>query len=431
LKQKFPYKQSFQSSGTTPAMGSTRFLPIPKPALKQYKMEVEDELHRILSWWMGMTVDTVHGGFIGKMDHDNKIFSKAPKGSVLNSRILWAFSAACNASKKKEYLAIAERAFTYIVEHFIDKEYGGVYWIVDYAGKPLETKKQIYSLAFLIYGMAEFFKASANEHAKQIAIDLYRAVCKNSYDCEFGGYVEALTRDWKQLDDLRLSEKDANEKKSMNTHLHMLEAFTALYRIWRDDDLRKKIFELVRIFKDRIIDPSTYRLGLFFDEHWNSRSNIVSYGHDIEAAWLLTEAAESIGDEDLLVEVNAVSVKMASAVVEGLDSDGGLWYEYDRDQRHLTKQKHSWPQAEAMVGFFNAWTLTFDERLLTHSIRAWHFVKDYIIDENLGEWYWGVHEDHSPMLKEEKVGIWKCPYHNTRACLEISRRVDNILNSTK
>jgi mannobiose 2-epimerase len=391
--------------------------------LEQYKKEMENELRQILSWWMQMAMDERNGGFYGKIDHNNKIYPEAPKGSVLNSRILWSFSSAYNLTGNKEYLKIAERAFNYLTEYFIDKEFGGVYWTVNFKGEPLDTKKQIYASAFAVYGLSEYYQSSGNEKSKEAAIELYNTILKYSHDEYHGGYIEALTRDWKAIEDLRLSAKDANEKKSMNTHLHLLEAFANLYRIWRDESLRQRVIELVRIFLNQIIDRKTHHLILFFDEEWNPRSNIISYGHDIEAAWLVQEAAEIVEDNLLLEEVKAISVQVTEAAAKGLDEDGGLWYEYDVSQQHLIRQKHSWPQAEAMIGFLNAWQISGDQKFLKQSMHSWEFVKEYMLDRNLGEWYWGVNADHSPMKQEEKLGIWKCPYHNSRACIEIINRI--------
>ena len=396
--------------------------------LEQYRREMEIELKEILSWWESMAVDKGNGGFVGKIDHGNRIDAEAPKGSVLNSRILWAFSSAYQLTGNKQYLSMANRAFEYFARHFIDGQFGGVYWTVDSMGNPLDTKKQIYASAFAVYGLSEYYRATGEGNSKQLAIDIYNDAVSHSYEEKFGGYVEAFTRDWKALGDLRLSPKDANEKKSMNTHLHLVEAFTNLYRAWNDGNVKQRVAELVNIFLDHIVDQRTHHLTLFFDDAWNPRSHTISYGHDIEAAWLLQEAVDTIGHDSLLVKVKSISTKLAVAAAEGLDADGGLWYEYDTDAGYLIKQKHSWPQAEAMIGFFNAWQNTGDQKFYDRSVQSWKFVKQYMRDKDLGEWYWGVNDDHSPMVEQDKAGLWKCPYHNSRACIEIIKRIDSVLN---
>lgn len=395
-----------------------------KEVLDKYKEEVKQELENILAYWIKYTIDLQNGGFYGKIDHLNKIEEKAPKGSVLNSRILWAFSAAYNQTAKPVYLQTAERAFKYIMNYFVDKQFGGVFWTVDYRGNPADTKKQIYALAFAIYGLSEYYKASKDERAKQLAIDLFKVIVERSYDKINGGYFEAFTREWKETQDLRLSGKDANEKKSMNTHLHILEAFANLYSIWPDKTLKQKIAGLINNFFDHIIDTKTDHLILFFDEYWVSKSNIISYGHDIEVAWLLQEAAEIIQDETLVQKVKKRCVKVASAAAEGLDNDGGLWYEKDLTENYLIKEKHWWPQAEAMIGFYNTYQITGKIDFLNKSLNSWEFIKNYILDKDNGEWFWGVKNDYSPMQQEDKAGIWKCPYHNGRACMEILKRID-------
>ena len=392
--------------------------------LQQFKEDLENDLQSILDFWQTKTIDDLNGGFFGQIDNDNKIIVEAPKGSLLNSRILWIFSAAYNLTKEGSYLTTSERAFEYLRDYFIDKEYGGVYWTVDYKGNPLDTKKQVYALAFAVYGLSEFYISSKNEEAKKLAIELYNNVLKYSYDKENGGYIEALARDWKEIADLRLSKKDANEKKSMNTHLHLLEAFANLYRSSTDEKLEEKISELIYIFLNHIIDPETHHLVLFFDEKWNPKSPIVSYGHDIEAAWLIEEAGKIIGNESLLEQVKNQSVNLAIAASDGLDTDGGLWYEYDLEKDDLVKEKHSWPQAEAMVGFFNAWQITKVERFLNRSLASWNFIQQHILDKKNGEWFWGINADNT-LMNEDKVGIWKCPYHNIRACMELTKRIEN------
>lgn len=394
--------------------------------LKEYKSELSAELESILNYWMEHTPDEKNGGFIGKADNTNKIDFEAPKGSVLNARILWSFSAAYNLTGKPEYARYANRAFDYILEYFIDKEHGGVFWTVDYTGKPLDTKKQVYAIAFTIYALSEYYVASGIEKSRKLAIELFTLLVDKSFDKAHTGYFEAFGRDWTETGDLRLSAKDANEKKTMNTHLHVLEAFTNLFRIWPDNSLKNHIQLLIGNFLDHIIDKNNSHLILFFDENWNQKSDIVSYGHDIEAAWLLLEAAEVIDDFNLIAKTEQSAINMALASTEGLDSDGSLFYESEPSHHKLIREKHWWVQAEAMVGFFNAWQLTGSKQYLQHSIDAWEYTKSKILDKKYGEWLWGIDEEGNIMQSEDKVGIWKCPYHNSRACIEIVKRISNF-----
>ena len=393
---------------------------------RDFKQEITAELTNILQYWMSHTVDESNGGFIGRIDNDNTIYAQAPKGSVLNARILWAFSAAYRTTNNKAYLKMAQRAYAYIQDYFIDKEYGGVFWSVDYKGNPLDTKKQIYALAFTLYACSEYYQCTGMEEAKQTAIALYERIQQYSYDDKRGGYWEAFARNWEPMEDNRLSDKDANEKKTMNTHLHILEAYTNLYRIWPDEKLAVHQRELLTDFMQHILNQQTGHLHLFFDENWEVKGDTISYGHDIEASWLLLEAAEVLKDTTLITQCKKVAVKMVGAVVEGLDTDGGLWYEYEPTTAQLVRQKHWWPQAEAMIGFVNAWQISKEEKYLQYALNSWQFVKQYILDKKEGEWFWGIQKDHSIMKQEDKVGIWKCPYHNTRACMEIMKRVENF-----
>jgi cellobiose epimerase len=389
--------------------------------LVRLKEELEKELTNILHYWMHHAVDEQCGGFYGKIDNDNKVDINAPKGVVLNARILWAFSAAYNYSKEKSYLAIADRAFKFLINRFFDAKYNGFYWSIDKDGNIIDDKKQVYGIAFCLYGFSEYYKATSNSKALQHAKDCYTGIEQYSFDKDKGGYLEAFTRNWEPIKDLRLSAKDANEKKTMNTHLHVLEAYANLYRVWNDEKLRNSIRLLLENFIEHIINSNTGHLHLFFDEDWNIKGDIVSYGHDIEAAWLLLEAAEIISDDELVEKLKKLSIKMTVAAAEGLDIDGGLWYELEHGK--LVAQKHSWPQAEAMVGFFNAWQLTTDEKYLHYVLNNWQFIQQYILDKENGEWFWGVNRDHTIMEGQDKAGFWKCPYHNSRACLEIIKRI--------
>lgn len=389
---------------------------------RQLITELDQELKQILQFWMQHAPDLEQGGFYGSIDNNNTPDKEAPKGSVLNARILWTFSAAYNYEPHAGYLAIANRAFAYIINHFTDKQFGGIYWSVDSKGQPLDTKNQVYALAFVIYACSEYYKCNQSPAAMNLALQLYRLIQQHSYDEQRGGYLEAFTRDWKPLGDLRLSAKDANEKKTMNTHLHVLEAYTNLYRIWPQPELALYIERLLYNFDEHIIDRETGHLGLFFDDDWQPRSDTISFGHDIEAAWLLYEAAEEIDHAELMEKMKQNALLLAESAGDGLDADGGLWYEFEPQHDRLIKEKHWWPQAEAMVGFFLAWQLSGFSGFREQVHGSWQFIKRLLKDKDNGEWYWGVDENGEPMPGQDKAGFWKCPYHNGRACLEMVKR---------
>lgn len=390
---------------------------------QELKASLEMELTAILSYWMKYTPDNAYGGFYGKLGNDNIPVPEAPKGAVLNARILWTFAAAYNHTLNPLYLATANRAYNYFNAHFIDHTYGGVYWTVDHTGRPAETKKQVYAIAFALYAYSEYYKATGHPEVLTAAISLYNSIEQHSFDPVHDGYFEAFTRNWQEIADLRLSAKDANEKKTMNTHLHVVEAYANLYTVWPDEQLRTQIQRLLQLFYDRIIDRKSGHLHLFFDEQWQVKGNNISYGHDIEASWLLQEAAEIIGHTTLTAHYKELALVIVNATLqEGTDKDGGLWYEYETTPKHLVEEKHWWPQAEALVGFINAWQLQPHGPYLQHAQNTWHFIEQHIIDKTNGEWFWGVYKNYA-LIPEDKAGLWKCPYHNARACLEGLKRL--------
>ena len=390
------------------------------------KREMQEVLQQnILRFWLDKMQDRERGGFYGRIDGHEQLHAEAEKGAILNARILWAFSAAYRVLGEREYLEAAQRARQYLVAHFIDPDYGGVYWSVDCEGRPLDTKKQFYAIGFALYGLSEFVRATGDGEALEQAIALYRCIEEHALDHEYNGYIEAMTRDWQPIADMRLSELDANFPKSQNTHLHIIEPYTNLYRVWKSAELKASLRNLIDIFTDRILNPATHHLDLFFDMNWTRGAGALeSYGHDIECSWLIHEAALVLGDADVLKKVEPVVRMVAQASEKGLNADGSMVHEANLDTGYVDSDLHWWVQAEAVVGFFNLWQHFHDEAALEKANHCWQYIKDNLIDYENGEWYWSRHKDGRLNLDDDKAGFWKCPYHNSRMCLEIMERTE-------
>ena len=383
----------------------------------------------ILRFWQEQMVDYRQGGFYGRIDGYNVLHPDAEKGAVLNARILWTFAAAARVLNNTPYRILAARAYDYLMQWFMDREQGGVYWSLNADGTPLDTKKQTYAIAFAIYGLAEYVRLTNNQEALNAAIRLFEDLEAHAYKwdnekmskCK-NGYVEALTRNWQPIADMRLSEKDENGVFTMNTHLHVLEAYTNLYRVLKNvqrDDVQgtkeritKQLRTLIDIFANRIFDPATGHLMLFFDEKWQPSNTHTSPGHDIEAAWLLHEALEVLGDEELLNQTLPVIHSLAQAAEDD-----------------IMDEKEWWCYAEAVVGYIDQWKLYQDEKPIESNINlelaetAFHYIQTHLMDRENGEWFWTILPDGTPDRTHDKAGFWKCPYHNSRMCIEIIERL--------
>ncbi len=424
--------------------------------LNEVRQELTDD---ILPFWMEKMTDSGRGGFYGRIDGGDTLHADAPKGAILNARILWTFSAAYRILRRPEYLDTATRAKRYIIDRFYDNDFGGVYWSLDADGNPLDTKKQIYAQGFAIYGLSEYARATGDDEALDYAIRLFCLIEEHSFDRGRNGYVEAFMRDWSVIGDMRLSDKDENASKTMNTHLHILEPYANLYRVWKDARLERQLRNMIGLFTDKIMNRETSHLDLFFDDDWHTRGDIVSYGHDIEASWLIHEAALVLGDKALLKEIEPVIVNIARAADEGLNPDGSLIYEQtsgrvdkqtsgqadERTSRHGTdgepaggqgeapcqpvtctsstdKELHWWVQAENVVGHVNLYQHFGDEAALDTAVKCWQFIKNCLVDREHGEWHWSLMPDGTVNRRDDKAGFWKCPYHNGRMCMEIIER---------
>ena len=390
--------------------------------LQILKKDFEDELKgNILPFWMNEVYDPGRRTFFGRITNDGKKYPDAPLSAVMVTRILWTFSSAYRLYPKEEYKKMADEAFRILQEMFWDDVNGGIYWSVAPDGNVLDSRKQFYAQAFFIYALSEYYLAFDEEFSKQIAISVFMLIEKYAWDLDNGGYIEARSADWQEAHDQRLSEKEMDVKKTMNTHLHILEAYTNLYRIWKTDDLERQLLQIMYIFLETILDPQTHHFKLFFDEDWTVRSETVSYGHDIEGSWLLYEAASVLKYDGIIEKSDMAVMQMAdTAAREGLGKEGGMHNE--KEGETLQEQYDWWPQAEAVIGFFNAYQLTQDDWYLNLANQSWEFIKKYIIDRKNGDWFWGVNSRLMP-LDNDKVNGWKAPYHNGRMCMEMIRRI--------
>ena len=391
--------------------------------------QLKSELTKnILPYWMGRVPDP-DGGMYGRITGDDIVDPSAPIGNIMTARVLWTFASAYRLFKDsgdpasaKQYLEMAVMARNLIINRFYDPEFGGTYWSLNPDQTPLDTKKQIYAIAFTIYGLAELNRATGDGKALEYAIKMFNSIEEHSFDAVRGGYFEAFTREWAEIEDMRLSDKDANESKTMNTHLHVLEAYTCLYRVWKNPLLEERLRELISVFEQHIIGSDGH-LKLFFDNDWNCGYETVSYGHDIEASWLLHEAALVLGDAEVLERVEALVPRIAEAAGEGFTHEGGMIYEKHGPEGHADGDRHWWVQAETVVGYFNLWDHFGSQEGLEKALTCWEFIKGNLVDKEKGEWFWSIREDGSVNIEDDKAGFWKCPYHNGRMCMEIIERL--------
>lgn len=375
-------------------------------------------MQRIVPFWKKLR-DDEHGGYYGYMDFDLQVDKEYEKGCILNSRILWFFSNAYLTLKEKELLDEADHAYLFMKNYCKDPENGGVFWSVTYDGKVADSTKHTYNQAFAIYALSSYYEASGKEEVLEFARELFRIIestCTDDY-----GYLESFTGDWQPEENDKLSENGLMADKTMNTLLHVLEAYTELYRVAPSKEVEQALKKILREFQSKVYNEETHRLEVFFDEKMNTISDLYSYGHDIEASWLLDRAAEVLKDQKILEETNAYTTQIAAEVYEQALQNGAMNNECFHGVVDTTRVW--WVQAEAMVGFYNCYEKTGEEKYLRITEDLWKYIKDYIIDKREGsEWFWDLNIDGKPESKKPIVEPWKCPYHNGRMCMEMIRR---------
>lgn len=384
--------------------------------------QVKDELvNHIIPFWNGMR-DDENGGFYGYMGFDLKLDKKADKGVILHSRILWFYSNAYLTLKDEKLLDYAKHAYEFIRDKCVDHDYGGVYWMVDYKGNPKDDMKHTYNIAFAVYALSCYYRASKNKEALDLAYNLFYDIEENALD-EYG-YMEAFDREWNLVDNEALSENGLHADKTMNTILHLIEAYTELLLAQDNRDVEYKLKFLLGQMKKIVYTPETNALKVFFDTEFNVVGDIHSYGHDIEATWLMDRACDVIGNEKIKEEFSKMNLKIAYNIKNIAVEDGAVNNERENDK--IDRKRVWWVQAESVVGFINAYQHSGDEEFLHSAKSVWEYIQSDIIDKREGsEWYSEVSFEHKPHDFKEIVGPWKCPYHNGRMCMEvISRGVD-------
>jgi len=428
------------SRGADTPAGAVRPAPIVAADWQAYTASAEKELREnILPFWLKYARNVERGGFHSFIGEDMKVIDTLPRGCLLTSRILWTFSAAFQRYHDPAYGEMARWAYRDLVDNFLDKQHGGFFWTITPDGQPLDAHKQVYGQVFALYALSEFYRATSEKPALDHAIALYRLLEANAADPKNGGYFDSLTRDWhretKTADNLL-----GDAPKSQNSHIHILEGYTNLLRLWPDHGLHQRLHALVELTMTRILNPRTHHLVLFMQDDWTPIGDEISYGHDIELSWLLVEAAEVLGDPVLLTRARQEAVAIAQVTdAEGTDRDGGVYIE-GNPRGPTNTNKEWWEQAEAAVGFLNAFEISGDPAQAARSLRSWKFIQDKFVDRQNGDWHNTLRRDGSVIMTAKardgrtypsaKLSLWKCPYHNSRACMEIIDRVDVVTTVT-
>ncbi len=385
------------------------------------KEEIKDQLvSSIIPFWKNLR-DDEFGGYYGYMGYDLKLDKKAEKGCILNSRITWFFSNAYTLLKDESLLKEADHGYAFLKDHCIDKENGGIYWSMKYDGTPLDTTKHTYNQAFCIYALSSYYEASGKKEALDLAKQLFHMIEEKCTDDQ--GYLEAFTRDFKPESNEKLSENGVLAEKTMNTLLHVLEAYTELYRVSRDEEVKEKLKWIMDVFAEKVYNPKLKRQEVFFDKNYNSIIDLHSYGHDIETAWLMDRSLEILDDDAYTKKLSPITKALTENIYNVAFDGHSLSNECDKGV--VDTNRVWWVQAETVIGFLNGYEKDPSKTEYKEAAEAtWQFIKDYVIDKRPGsEWFWLVRQDGTPVEGEPIVEPWKCPYHNGRMCMEVIRRL--------
>lgn len=377
----------------------------------------------IIPFWKNLRDDR-YGGFYGYMNYDLKIDKEADKGCILNSRILWFFSNAYLLLKEESLMKEAVHAYRFMQEKCMDHKNGGIYWAMTFDGKPLETIKHTYNQAFAIYALASYYDASCDQEALKTAMDLFELIegkCRDEM-----GYLEAFDEKFNEIDNEKLSENGVIAEKTMNTLLHVFEAYTELYRVSKEEKVRICLEEMLNTFSEKVFNPKLRRQEVFFDQKLNSILDLHSYGHDIETAWLIDRGLEVLGTQGEHGRIGEITAILTDEIYKVAFDGHSLANEAEKGV--VNEDRIWWVQAETVVGFLNGFLKnTNDVKYLTAASDTWEFIKEYLWDKRKkSEWFWKVTKEGVAASEKPIVEPWKCPYHNGRMCFEVIRRIENV-----
>ncbi len=373
---------------------------------------------RLIPFWLALR-DDERGGFYGYMGHDLAVDKAAEKGCILNSRILWFFSRCAKYLRRGDCLGAADHAYRFLRDRFVDREFGGVYWSVDAAGRPLDDSKHTYCQSFAVYALAAYYETIGNREALDLARSLFRVIQERCRDA--GGYLEAFDRQFRPVSNEKLSENGVMASRTMNTLLHVFEGCAGLYQAAPDPAVERAMREILTIYREKVYNPVLKRQEVFFDGDYRSLIDLTSYGHDIESSWLMDWGCDLLGDGELSAQIHAIDSALAENVYEAAFRGRSVANECERGTVDATRVW--WVQAEAVLGFVNRWEKKpSDTHFLNAAEDVFRHIQTVQTDPRSGEWFWAVDEQGRPDPSRPMVSPWKCPYHNGRMCLELIRR---------
>lgn len=395
-----------------------------QPVLAAHLPLWQRELHSLAAWWRQVAQDP-RGGFYGEVGLNNQPVAQAPRGLIHNARILYFFSRLAQHTGDAAYEQSATHAYSYLADHFADPVQGGYFWQLDARGHCLDGRKHLYAQAFALYGLSAYYQLTQRQEVLAQALHLFNRLETVAQDHQYGGYLECFSETWQPLADTRLCEAAPMAAKTLNTHLHLLEAYSALAAASGDSAVRSSLARLVGVFCEHIVDGLGGHLRMFMARDWRDCSESISFGHDIEASWLLAQALDQAGEPSLLARYGQLPQQLAEAsLMQAWSPRGGI-----RDEQHLGSGAFSeartwWAQAEAFIGYLHAWRRSGDDRYAQRALAIWQFIEAEHKDTQLGEWFWFAKQDTQDppnayqAARSYKSGFWKCPYHNGRALIE-------------